>query len=832
MKRNITRVLILAVFAFAQTGCNASFGRFFHLSSPQGLSIPSGVLSFSNVTTTSLSVSFAQASDTTDTADQLNYLLIYSTTNNVGAITDITNLPAGVLSSGGWTQYPAAGESVSDLLPGTNYYFNVIVRNSANQFSLYSQGTQSTVSAAPPALTDTALNISGTTATSATLSFTASTDAGATYLVVYSQTGNLGTITDTNTLPSGASSFGSWQSYPSPVSLTGLSANTTYYVNVIAKNSSGGFALYTMKSFPTGLTALPTISNSALTASSVGTTAITFSFSEATNNAGLASALEYLVVYAASDLFPTVASIDDASLLALGITKSGDWQSYPPSATISGLTTGVTCYFSVIVRNANGFALYATASAKPDDLQAPVPSSTTITPTVNSAEAITLAYSEAADNVSDSTTLQYKVVCSSLGSIDQIATADAITGTPGLIQDWNSYAGTIQKKGLSPNTTYYFNVLVKDTHVPANIAIYSCASATTDKIAGDPYAPTISNTGLTLTQGSDIYTVSLAWTKAVDELKSGSSYTLPANLQYKVVASSAEITEANFASATALTDAAGDGWEKDIGSLEGITVADGITTYFMAAVKDEAGNIAYYAAASYTPSAVRSELLCYFAANGNLTDTTGKISSGSVTVTGTAAYSADAAEGSGAFDFSANKTGTNYIEVTPSSAIQNLAANFTISLWIKVNAFTNSYEEILSRGGLRGYKVQRYGTSSRIMFLITHDWNSAAQSRVVSTAEVADGKWHHIACTYATGGGVGDERIFMYIDGVSQGTFSGGTDDNWFNTTGSVCFTSTSDKLQLGENTAHTAEKYTGLLDEVRIYSKVLSAAEIRALGR
>ena len=172
--------------------------------------------------------------------------------------------------------------------------------------------------------------------------------------------------------------------------------------------------------------------------------------------------------------------------------------------------------------------------------------------------------------------------------------------------------------------------------------------------------------------------------------------------------------------------------------------------------------------------------------------------------------------------------------MTPSTALQSLTSKFTISLWIKVSSFTNSYEEIISRGGVRGYKIQRYGATNKLLFLITHDWNSTAQSRVVSSSEVADGKWHHVVCAYQPGGSTADDRIFMYIDGSRQtSAFGLNNDDSWSNTSYStVCFTSTSDKVQLGENTAHTAEKYPGLLDEVRIYSKVLSADEIKALGR
>ena len=592
MKRNI-RLLRPFLAAALLAGCNGSFGRFFdNPLASDGPAIKNSAITVSSFDTASVTLGFAEASDRTDTPDQLTYLVVYSSVAAVDSISDPASLPDGVQSYG-WLQYPTTGTvTISSLAAGTSYNVNIIVKNSRNRFSLYSAASATTAAAPPPVVSSPALTITSQTATTAALSFAAATGTGTlTYMIVYSTADELSSITDYNALPSGATKIG-WQSYPSPITVTSLAPNTTYFINVIVKTDLGAFAVYDDTSFTTEATDLPTVPSASLTSLAVDESSITFSFDEAVNNSGAQSSLLYKIVSDTSDSFGSVSNPD-----SLG----GTWLSYPAApSTISSLAIGTTYYYTVFVKNSYGFARYATASATPHDVTAPAAGNITLAQGTDPTKQINVTYTAGHDNVSLDTALQYKVVCAE-SEIDQANTANAITTSPGRLQDWQSFTvngGTLTASDLSPNTTYYFNVLVRDE--AGNMTLYACKSATTTANNGDTHAPTLSPATVTASAGTSQWLASLVWTKATDPLGADDSTNTndPAALKYKVVASTSSISEGNYASMPVVSN----DWETNIGSLSNIPVADGVTTNFMVAVKDEAGNVSCYNAVSYTPS--------------------------------------------------------------------------------------------------------------------------------------------------------------------------------------------------------------------------------------
>jgi hypothetical protein len=92
-------------------------------------------------------------------------------------------------------------------------------------------------------------------------------------------------------------------------------------------------------------------------------------------------------------------------------------------------------------------------------------------------------------------------------------------------------------------------------------------------------------------------------------------------------------------------------------------------------------------------------------------------------------------------------------------------------------------------------------------------WDGAAKS-VTSTQVVADGAWHHIAGVYTT-----TQTMELYIDGVLQGSTAVGGIFNGY----------TTPHLTAGIE-SHARGYLNGAIDDVRIYNKVLSEADIQAL--
>ncbi len=144
--------------------------------------------------------------------------------------------------------------------------------------------------------------------------------------------------------------------------------------------------------------------------------------------------------------------------------------------------------------------------------------------------------------------------------------------------------------------------------------------------------------------------------------------------------------------------------------------------------------------------------------------------------------------------------------------------DLSIMAWIQVSEppeLDGGQSTIVSKGD--------GGGNSRILFKIRGNQVSvtfadakAATADFRSKAEVIDGKWHHVLFVADR-----DKATRLYIDGVldSEGNASKETDV----TTESPLFIGAS--VRVGKQTRRYFE---GLIDEVGIYNRVLSAGEIK----
>ncbi|MEM6379038.1 MAG: LamG domain-containing protein [Bacteroidota bacterium] len=124
---------------------------------------------------------------------------------------------------------------------------------------------------------------------------------------------------------------------------------------------------------------------------------------------------------------------------------------------------------------------------------------------------------------------------------------------------------------------------------------------------------------------------------------------------------------------------------------------------------------------------------------------------------------------------------------------------FTIEAWINLRG-TGSYPTILEFGGGRLFLGLEFTTDKLILF-----------DAFVSNASIPLNTWTHIAATYST---INSEAR-LYIDGVLDTTATGVTVD----TTGIGA--------SIGYNSGD--DVFNGTIDDVRIWSRVLSEDEIDA---
>jgi hypothetical protein len=159
----------------------------------------------------------------------------------------------------------------------------------------------------------------------------------------------------------------------------------------------------------------------------------------------------------------------------------------------------------------------------------------------------------------------------------------------------------------------------------------------------------------------------------------------------------------------------------------------------------------------------------------------------------------------GAYQFDGR---TDYL-VVPNASVLNPVTGITISAWVNSSDFTTN-RRIMQKGGLDNqyrlasqagnltFKLQ--GTSAGILYSALPGLNG----------------WHHIVATYDK------SKMKMYLDGVLV------NQANSFNN-----IATTTDNLFIGtkNTTTVTGDYYYGLLDEVGLWNRALSDAEIQQLA-
>ncbi len=88
---------------------------------------------------------------------------------------------------------------------------------------------------------------------------------------------------------------------------------------------------------------------------------------------------------------------------------------------------------------------------------------------------------------------------------------------------------------------------------------------------------------------------------------------------------------------------------------------------------------------------------------------------------------------------------------------------------------------------------------------------------IFSTALVSDGEWHHVALTASRTG-----NAILYVDGVVEGTPASLSAVGSLDEPGSPVF--------IGD-IGFQGQPFDGVLDDVHIYNRVLTAAEVRQLS-
>ena len=204
-----------------------------------------------------------------------------------------------------------------------------------------------------------------------------------------------------------------------------------------------------------------------------------------------------------------------------------------------------------------------------------------------------------------------------------------------------------------------------------------------------------------------------------------------------------------------------------------------------------------------TSDDVGEGLLVRYRFEGDLTDETGRYD-----LSGTGVrYAEDAPEGGTAATWSGAYAEGDVDGVAPEDPV-------TVCFWLRDSGTRSTWDDdLLWKVESDEEGVGSFCTRDGEVFL----WTSGDNTRGESDADVLDGRWHHAAFVLEPG----SRRMRLYVDGDEE------YDVRYEDRIEHAGRTT----LRVGNNGPRGHKGYDGGLDDLRIYTRALSAAEVRSIA-
>ncbi len=449
-----------------------------------------GSLAVTGTSASSAGLSWTASTDNVTASGAIVYGVWWGTSAGVP-----TALPPPATTGAGATTHTVTG-----LSPGTTYYFRVRARDAATNWSADSNEPSGTTAAdtTPPSAPGS-LGVTGTSQTTASLSWTASSDnLDVPSALVYGVWWGTASPVST-TLPPPATTGAGTTAY----TVTGLSAGTTYYFRVRARDTATNWSTDSNEATGATTDTTPPTAPGSLSATAAGSSSVNLAWTQSTDNVTAQANIVYRIYWSGTAVVST-AGAPMATVTGTGAT------------TVTGLTPSTTYYFRVTARDQAGNISSdsnepnATTQASSDTQPPTAPGSLAVTGTTTTTA--TLAWTQSTDNVTAQANIVYRIYWSGTAVVSTAGAPMAtVTGT-----------GATTVTGLTPSTTYYFRGTAQDQ--AGNISTDSNEpNGTTAADTTPPTAP-----GSLAVTGTTASTAGLSWTASTDNV------TAPASLVYGV----------------------------------------------------------------------------------------------------------------------------------------------------------------------------------------------------------------------------------------------------------------------------------------------------------
>jgi hypothetical protein len=198
---------------------------------------------------------------------------------------------------------------------------------------------------------------------------------------------------------------------------------------------------------------------------------------------------------------------------------------------------------------------------------------------------------------------------------------------------------------------------------------------------------------------------------------------------------------------------------------------------------------------------ITTGLVGYWPLNGNAQDTGGTGLHG--TEVGNPTYV------DGAIEQALGLDGDGDYVTCPDNALFDITDTITVAAWIKVNTFDKTWQYVVGKGD-SAWRLVRENATNNFRWRANGPTPTLA---VVGNVNVNDGQWHHVAGTYD------GSTAILYIDGTANASLK---------CSGAISKTAYS--VWIGQCSQQKNRAWNGLIDDVRVYRRALTAADVTEL--
>ena len=174
----------------------------------------------------------------------------------------------------------------------------------------------------------------------------------------------------------------------------------------------------------------------------------------------------------------------------------------------------------------------------------------------------------------------------------------------------------------------------------------------------------------------------------------------------------------------------------------------------------------------------------------------------------------------------------DYVEVADHSSLDFGTGDLTLDAWIWTDDTTVGVKRLVDKrvvstdpsrvaDGVSGTTVQGYSlflSNGMLGFHMASIGSTSHTAPTFSTKFVADEQWHHVAVTVDRDSSTGGK---FYVDGASAGDFNPMYHSGMLSNAG---------PLRMGCSSSSFTDFYHGILDEVELFPRVLTPAEIQGI--